>query len=140
MHTTVYDNAEGFDHHTITCFECTFTFHFRGRYDVVVAGVDPNTVANSDLLNRGDLADKSNDGRECREINEELWNNNCFYGVHVISNGYNEVTMSNFGNRYRHYQGNEKVVVFWALAGHCDKLDAFSNINPPPQFIQQFLQ
>ena len=104
---------------------------------MVVEAVDFNSVANNDLLNRDyDWKRQAENGDDAIDIANNLWNNNCFRGVHVIRRSVDEWTETNFEDRMRQFVGSAKTIILWAIQGNCEKA---AQVRTPDKIIQ-FLQ
>ena len=117
----VYHDIGGLDNHAFICYGCFDLLHWDHKYNVVVAGVDKTSKANTGLINK-DYRGYANDGGHADSIRDRIWNsNNCYYGVHVIKRAVDEWTWSDFGNRMKQEVGSKKTVIVWALNGVCHK-------------------
>jgi hypothetical protein len=67
---------------------------------VIVAAVDAKSVANADLLNQS-INGRADDDNSALNIANDMWNNNCYYGVHVIRRYVDEWTYSDLNERMR---------------------------------------
>jgi len=86
----------------VICHGCFSIFHFQGKYNVVISGVDKhNSFANNALLDNPEWRHKADDGSHADKIAHDLWDHNCFYGVHVVQRFVDEWTFSDLGDKWR---------------------------------------
>ena len=117
----VYANVSGFNNHAFSCYDCISYLHYANTYNIVLASLSVDSVANVSVTTDGRLASDAESGKDCDKLVDDIWNNLCVKGVHVVVRYVDLWNDNDFDTRYSMTVGSEKTVTVWAEQGFCDK-------------------
>ena len=110
----VYANVAGGDKHFVKCYDCILYIHYANAYNIVLASLSVDSVANVTVTTDGRLASDANSGKDCDKLVDDIWNNLCVKGVHVVVRYVDLWNDNDFDTRYSMTVGSEKTVTVWA--------------------------
>ena len=111
----VYTNVAGGDKHFVKCYDCILYIHYANAYNIVLASLSVDSVANVAVTTDGRLASDANSRHDCDNLGDDIWNNLCVKGVHVVVVKNVDLWNDNdFDTRYSMTVGSEKTVTVWA--------------------------
>lgn len=113
--TNVYANISGFNVHAYECFDCIGYLHYANRYDILIAALDPASVANATAADSPVLFTEANSTAHAVDIVNYLYSLYCFAGVHVIERYQDEWTESEFDTRMSFTVGTKYTIIAWAV-------------------------
>lgn len=127
----VYDDIEGYDNHTLGCYQCIILLHFRDEYSIILAYLDPEDggpnlpAVEEDYKRQASYVESSMDADEVYNVFAYY---GCWTGILVVETGHSYFTYGTFA--YDYYmrflpQLTEKMnVMLWAQGG-------FPCLRPP---------
>jgi len=86
----VYANVSGSDKHAWTCYDCISYVHYADNYNIILFSSTVDSVANVSVTTDGRLASDANSGKDCDKLRDDIWDNLCVKGVHVVDRYYND--------------------------------------------------
>jgi hypothetical protein len=117
----VYANVSGFNNHAYQCFDCIGYLHYANKYNILIASMGTDSVANTVVTSDGRIASDANSGKDCDVLLSDIWNNLCVKGVHVVVRYVDLWIDDDFDTRTSFTVGEKKSITVWAEEGSCDK-------------------
>ena len=113
----------------MNCFDCFVYLHYANTYNILISSLATDAVANLAVLQDSRIVDDSNSGHDAIDLLNDIWNNLCVKGVHVVVNFTNTIFSSKedidewvdhdfvdpLGNDITKFQvGEKKTITVWA--------------------------
>jgi hypothetical protein len=109
----------GYDNHAMQCFDCFIYLHYANAYNILISSLATDAVANLTVLQDSRIVNDSNSGHDAIDLLNDIWNNLCVKGVHVVVRYVDEWMENDFvdtlGNDITKFQvGEKKTITVWA--------------------------
>lgn len=119
-----YNNVGGYDNHAFSCWDCFSFLHYANRYNIVISSMPTDSVANTVVLQDSRIVHDADSKSDAVDLCNDIWNNLCVYGVHVVKRYVDYWVDSDLEDRYKLQVGSQKSITVWAMEGFCDKGDS----------------
>jgi len=121
--------VSGNENHAMKCSDCFIYLSYADNYNILISSLATDAVANSTVLQDSRIVDDSNSGHDAIKLMDDIWNNLCVKGVHVVVNFTNTIFSSKedidewvdhdfvdpLGNDITKFQvGEKKTITVWA--------------------------
>lgn len=94
-----YSNVSGYNNHAYTCYDCIGYLHYANTYDILISSLATDSVANTVVLSDSRIANDSESGKDCDVLVNDIFNNLCVKGVHVVVRYVDEWIDNSFDSR-----------------------------------------
>jgi hypothetical protein len=116
-----YSNVSGSDKHSMKCFDCFSFLHYANAYNVLVSSMTTDSVANRVVLGDQRILNDANSGHDANVLVDDIFDNLCVTGVHVVIRYVDEWMDNDFEERTQFTVGEKKTITVWAEEGFCQK-------------------
>lgn len=115
-----YDNVGGYENHAFSCLDCFNQYlHYDNKYNIVIAAMSLESKANTVVLNNSKIKNDSNSKSDAVKLCDDIWNNLCVTGVHVVKRYVDLELYNDFSDRDTFEVGSQKTITVWAEEGVC---------------------
>jgi hypothetical protein len=95
--------------------------HYANAYNILIAALSTDSVADVSVTTDGRILNDANSGKDCDVLVNDIFNNLCVKGVHVVVRYVDLWNDNDFEDRGTMTVGEKKTITVWAEQGFCDK-------------------